>query len=76
MHRQNLAMENFAQRNALKIPVKSHKWCSKMQETFKNENMREFLVFMYIYQDFAQAQQNFAPSHDGETVTLRNSAFI
>ena len=44
-----------------------------MQETFKNENMREFLVFMYIYQDFAQAQQNFAPSHDDETVTFKNS---
>ena len=26
-------------------------------------------------QNFAQSQQNFAPLHDGETVTFRNSAY-
>ena len=32
-----------------------------------------FLVWVYTSQDFAQTQLNFAPSHDGETVTFRNS---
>ena len=33
-----------------------------------------FLVWVYTSQDFAQTQQNFARSHDRETVTFRNSA--
>ena len=32
-----------------------------------------FLVWVYTSQDFAQTQQNFARSHDRETVTFRNS---
>ena len=32
-----------------------------------------FLVWVYTSQDFARTQQNFALSHDGETVTFRNS---
>ena len=33
-----------------------------------------FPVCTYKSQNFAQSQLNFAPSHDGETVTFRNSA--
>ena len=36
--------------------------------------MHIFLVSAYNSQDFAQSQENFARSHDGETVTFRNSA--
>ena len=32
-----------------------------------------FLVWAYTSQDFAQTQQNFAPSPDGEMVTFKNS---
>ena len=35
-----------------------------------------FLVWVYTFQDFAQTQQNFARSHDRETVTFKNSAII
>ena len=32
-----------------------------------------FLAWVYTSQDVAQTQQNFARSHDHETVTFRNS---
>ena len=35
--------------------------------------MHKFLVCAYNSQDFAQTQENFARSHDRETVTFRNS---
>ena len=34
-----------------------------------------FLIWVYIYQDFAQAEQNVAQSHNCMTVTFRSSAF-
>ena len=40
----------------------------------KMVKVHDFLVHVYTSQDFAQTQQNFAPSHDGETVTFQNSA--
>ena len=33
----------------------------------------DYLVCVYTSQHFAQTQQNFVPSHDGETVTFRSS---
>ena len=33
-----------------------------------------FLVWVNTSQNFAQTLQNVAPTHDGETVTFRNSA--
>ena len=38
--------------------------------------MHTFLGCTYNSQDFAQTQENFARSHDRETVTFRNSACI
>ena len=35
--------------------------------------MHILLVFTYKSQDFAQSQENFARSHDPETVTFKNS---
>ena len=35
--------------------------------------MHKFLVCAYTFQYFAQTPENFARSHDRETVTFRNS---
>ena len=40
----------------------------------KLKKIMKFLVYTYISQNSAQSQLNVAPSHDGETVTFRNSA--
>ena len=37
--------------------------------------MHTFLDCTYKSQDFAQTQENFARSHDRETVIFRNSAY-
>ena len=37
--------------------------------------MHIYLVCAYQSQNFAQSQENFARSHDRETVTFRNSAY-
>ena len=44
------------------------------KKTVKMVKVYDFLVWICTSQDFAQTQQNFAPSHDGETVIFRNSA--
>ena len=38
--------------------------------------MQHFLVCTYKFQDFAQSQTNFVRSHNRETVTFRNSAWV
>ena len=43
------------------------------KETFKKLKMHQFLVCASKSQDFAQSQENFAPSYGRETVTFRNS---
>ena len=48
--------------------------CEKRKKnTLKEVKMHKFLVCAYKYQDFAQSRNNFARSHDRETVTIRNS---
>ena len=44
------------------------------KKTVKEVKIYEFLVCVYKSQDFAQCQDNFAQSHDCETVTFKNSA--
>ena len=49
------------------------KWV-KMDNTYrKMKKIMNFPVFKYKSQMVAQSQQNFASSHDGETVTFKNS---
>ena len=52
------------------------KWAQEpsvtLQFWFRSE-MAQTSEQCYTSQDFAQSQQNFALSHDGETVTFRNS---
>ena len=38
--------------------------------------MLAFLVSVYTPKGFEQAQENFAPPHNGETVTFRNSVWL
>ena len=45
------------------------------KKTVKDVEMHNFSVCAYKSQDFAQSEKNFAPSHDRETVTFRNSDF-
>ena len=58
-------MTNQAENHILSV---KHK-----EKTLKEVNMQKFLVTAYKYQDFAQSQENFARTHDCETVTFRNS---
>ena len=44
------------------------------KKTEKEVKRHTFLVCTYNFQDFAQTQENFARSHDLETVTFINSA--
>ena len=54
--------------------TKIHILCVNHEEkTVEEVEMHNFLVSKYQSQDFAQSQDNFVRSHDGETVTLRNS---
>ena len=46
------------------------------KKTVKEVKMHKFLVCACKSQDFAQSQKFFAQSHDRETVTFRNSAFM
>ena len=50
-----------------------HKVGKKEQKVLKNIRNHEFPASTYKYNFFAQSQLNFAPSHDGEKVTFRNS---
>ena len=43
------------------------------KKTVKEVKMHKFLVCAYKSQDIAQSEENFARSHDRETVTFRNS---
>ena len=53
---------------------KNHiKGVKKRQTYVKMVKLHDFQVLVWTSQDFAQTQQTFAPSHDGETVTFRNS---
>ena len=45
----------------------------KKKKNLKEVKMYSFLVCACKSEDFAQSQQNFARSHDRETVTFRNS---
>ena len=55
--------------------TKNHIICVNHEEkAVKEVNMHKFWVCAYKSQDFAQGQENFARSHDRETVTFRNSA--
>ena len=45
-----------------------------MKETCKNCKNHEFSSLGVYISRFAQTQQNFAPLHNGETVTFRKSA--
>ena len=46
------------------------------EKTVKEVKMHKFLVSAYKSQDFGQSQENFARSHDPETVTFRNSESV
>ena len=46
------------------------------KKTAKEVKMHKFLAFACKSQDFAQSQKNFAPSHDGVTVSFRNSVWV
>ena len=46
------------------------------KKTVKEVKMHNFLVCACKSQDFAQSQKNLARSHDRETVTFRNSAYM
>ena len=49
--------------------------CKSLRKKQKKDvKMHKFLVCSYNSQDFAKTQENFAWSHDRETVTFRNSA--
>ena len=54
----------------LNVFVKSVKMDKKMR---KIKQIINFTVCTYKSQNFAPSQLNFAPLHDGETVTFRNS---
>ena len=43
------------------------------KKTVKEVKMHKFLVFACKSQDFAQIQKKFAPLHNRETMTFRNS---
>ena len=43
------------------------------EKTVEKVGMHKFLVSKYQSQNVAQSQENFARSHDRETVTFRNS---
>ena len=45
------------------------------EKTLNDVKMHKFLVCKYKSQDFGQIQENFARSHDRETVTFRNSGY-
>ena len=45
------------------------------KKTVKEVKMHKFLVCAYKSQDFAQSLENYARSHDRDTVTFRNSAY-
>ena len=46
------------------------------KKTAKEVKMHKFLARACKSQDFAQIQKIFARSHDGMTVTFRNSEFL
>ena len=49
--------------------------CESLRKKQKREvTMHKFLVCAYNSKDFTQTQENFARSHDCETMTFRNSA--
>ena len=62
--------------NGHKIPESLNKGVKTSKNHGKMVKCITFLVLVYISQDFAQTWQNFTLSHDGETVTFRNSGFI
>ena len=49
------------------------KWVKRAKQLMKMKRIMNFLVYTYISKKFGQSQLNVAPSHDGETVTFRNS---
>ena len=49
--------------------------CESLRKRRKKEvKMHTFLICAYKSPDFAQTPENFARSHDCETMTFRNSA--
>ena len=51
--------------------------CEKLRKrTVKEDKMHRFFVYACKSQDLAQNQKMFARSHDRETVTFRNCAWL
>ena len=50
------------------------KWVKMDKHVWEMNKLINIPVSTYKSQNFAQSRRNFAPSHDGETVTFRNSA--
>ena len=69
----NFTYENFAQEYGQKKSKDAHKVGKNGQEVETNLENHEFPLCTYKSQNVAQSQLNFAPSHNGETVTFRNS---
>ena len=64
----------FCARKSGKVTPKITYYVWIMKKKLKKVvKMHKFLICAYNSQDFAQTQENFAPSHDGTTVTFRNS---
>ena len=74
MQRHNFTFENLAQENSPKISKHAHKVSKNGQKVKKMNKIMNFPVCTQKSKNVAQSQQKFAPSHNGETVTFRNSA--
>ena len=75
MRRHNFTFENFAQEKGQKISKHAHKVGKNGQKIYKmkEKNIINFPAWTFKSKKIAQSQQNCGPSHDGETVTFRNS---
>ena len=74
MRRHNLTFENFALERGQKTSRHAHKVGKNGQKVKKMNKSMNFPACTHKSKKITQSQQNFAPSHDGETVTFRNSA--
>ena len=71
MRNKIFTFENFVHENGQKISKHAHKVGENEQHILKIIKIMNFSACTNKSQNFAQSQQHFAPSHNGETVTFR-----
>ena len=71
MRRHNFTCENFGRKIGKKNFKHAHKIDNNGQKVNEIPKKQKKLSLHEKISNFAQSQINFAPSHDGETVTLK-----